>query len=299
MKLLYKFSLLSLFAVFISCKETPKSVNKATDVSVTETDVISIPESWVNSRVAKAKEKLNSSEAGKVVWNAMEAHGGLDTWFVNGPITFRFNYQPLDGKTARDSYQTVDTWSNRSVHTSATDSSAKFGWTGEQAWLKAKDSTAFAYDTKFWALTPLWFVGHPFVLSGEGVNLELLEPTTYKEKEYNVVKVTFDAETGDAPDDYYILYVNKESNKLAVMRYIVSYPQYFKDGGHAPEKFTEFIGEQVVDGITMPGGFKTYWTVKDNQPGDYITKIDFTDVSFEKDLSKDFFNAPEGAKILE
>ena len=299
MKLLYKFSLLSVFAVILSCKETPKSVNKATDVSVTETDVISIPESWVNSRVAKAKEKLNSSEAGKVVWNAMEAHGGLDTWFANGPITFRFNYQPLDGKTARDSYQTVDTWSNRSVHTSATESSAKFGWTGEQAWVKAKDSTAFAYDTKFWALTPLWFVGHPFVLSGEGVNLELLEPTTYKEKEYNVVKVTFDAETGDAPDDYYILYVNKESNKLAVMRYIVSYPQYFKDGGNAPEKFTEFIGEQVVDGITMPGGFKTYWTVKDNQPGDYITKIDFTDVSFEKDLSKDFFDAPEGAKILE
>ncbi|HDZ06560.1 hypothetical protein LCGC14_0053350 [marine sediment metagenome] len=299
MKLLYKFSLLSVFAIIISCKETPKSVNSATDLAVTETDVISIPESWVNSRVAKTKERLNSSEAGKVIWNAMEAHGGLDTWYANGPISFRFNYQPLNGKTARDSYQTVDTWSNKSLHTSATDSTAKFGWTGEQAWVKAKDSTAFAYDTKFWALTPLWFVGHPFVLSGEGVNLALLEPTTYKEKDYNVVKVTFDAETGDAPDDYYILYVNKESNKLAVMRYIVSYPQYFKDGGHAPEKFTEFVGEQVVDGITMPGGFKTYWTVKDNQPGDYITKIDFTDVSFEKELSKDFFDAPEGAKILE
>lgn len=299
MKLLYKFSLLSVFAIIISCKETPKSVNSVTDLAVTETDVISIPESWVNSRVAKTKERLNSSEAGKVIWNAMEAHGGLDTWYANGPISFRFNYQPLNGKTARDSYQTVDTWSNKSLHTSATDSTAKFGWTGEQAWVKAKDSTAFAYDTKFWALTPLWFVGHPFVLSGEGVNLALLEPTTYKEKDYNVVKVTFDAETGDAPDDYYILYVNKESNKLAVMRYIVSYPQYFKDGGHAPEKFTEFVGEQVVDGITMPGGFKTYWTVKDNQPGDYITKIDFTDVSFEKELSKDFFDAPEGAKILE
>ena len=299
MKLLYKFSLLSVFAIIISCKETPKSVNSVTDLAVTETDVISIPESWVNSRVAKTKERLNSSEAGKVIWNAMEAHGGLDTWYANGPISFRFNYQPLNGKTARDSYQTVDTWSNKSLHTSATDSTAKFGWTGEQAWVNAKDSTAFAYDTKFWALTPLWFVGHPFVLSGEGVNLALLEPTTFKEKDYNVVKVTFDAETGDAPDDYYILYVNKESNKLAVMRYIVSYPQYFKDGGHAPEKFTEFVGEQVVDGITMPGGFKTYWTVKDNQPGDYITKIDFTDVSFEKELSKDFFDAPEGAKILE
>ena len=63
-----------------------------------------------------------------------------------------------------------------------------------------------------------------------------------------MVKVTFDAETGDAPDDYYILYVNKETYKIAVMRYIVSYPEYFKDGGHAPEKFTEFIGEAHYQG---------------------------------------------------
>lgn len=299
MKLLYKFSLLSLFAVFISCKETPKSVTEPIKEVVAESTVIEIPESWVSSRVAKIKERLHTTEAGKVIWNAMEAHGGLDTWYANGPITFRFNYQPLDGKTARDSYQTVDTWSNRSVHTSTIDSSAKFGWSGDQAWVKAKDSTAFAYDTKFWALTPLWFVGHPFVLSGEGVNLELLDAEKFKGQDYNVVKVTFDAETGDAPDDYYILYVNKDTSKIAVMRYIVSYPEYFKDGGHAPEKFTEFIGEQVVDGITMPGGFKTYWTVNNNQPGDYITKIDFTDVSFEKELPKDFFDAPTDAKILE
>ncbi|APQ18063.1 DUF6503 family protein [Maribacter hydrothermalis] len=298
MRLHYKVSLLVIVTFFISCKETPKPDNDVSKEIAPETDVISIPDSWVTSRVAKAKERLNATEAGKIIWNAMEAHGGLAKWYANGPISFRFNYQPLDDKTTRDSYQTVDTWSNRAVHTSATDSTDKFGWTGEKAWVKANDSTAFAYDTKFWALTPLWFVGHPFILNGEGVNLELLDSEIYKEKEYHVVKVTFDAETGDAPDDYYILYVNKETNKLAVMRYIVSYPEYFKDGEHAPEKFTEFIGEQVVDGITMPGGFKTYWTVKENQPGEYITKIDFTNVAFKTDLPKDFFDAPANAKIL-
>lgn len=298
MRLHFKLSLLLVLALFISCKETPKPVNEDTKEIATKTEVFSIPDSWVTARVAKAKERLNATEAGKVIWNAMEAHGGLAKWYANGPISFRFNYQPLDGKTARDSYQTVDTWNNRSVHISAIDSTAKFGWTGEQAWVKATDSTSFAYDTKFWALTPLWFVGHPFILNGEGVNLELLNSEIFKENEYHVVKVTFDADTGDAPDDYYILYVNKETNKIAVMRYIVSYPEYFKDGGHAPEKFTEFIGEQTVDGITIPGGFKTYWTVKDNKPGDYITKIDFTDVSFESDLPKDFFDAPADAKVL-
>lgn len=127
MNLMYKLSLLSVFAVFISCKETPKPVTEPAKETVAKTTVISYPNSWINSRVEKTKERLNTSEAGKVIWNAMEAHGGLDIWFANGPISFRFNYQPLNGKTARDSYQTVDTWSNRAVHTSTADDTAKFG----------------------------------------------------------------------------------------------------------------------------------------------------------------------------
>ena len=296
MRVYFKFSILFLF--ILSCKETTKPTQESLVNEVTETDIISIPKSWVDGRVNKAKEKLSTSEAGEIVWNAMEAHGGLDRWYANGPLSFRFNYQPLDGKTARDSYQTVDTWSNRAVHTSATDSTAHFGWTGEQAWVKAKDSTAFEYDTKFWALTPLYFYGQPFVLNGEGVNLELLPEVTYKEQKQDVVKVTFDAGTGDAPDDYYILYFSKESHKLVAIRYIVSYPEYFKDGGHAPEKFMEVIGENTVNGILFPTSYKTHWLTKDKKPGEYITQIDVSNVSFENDLPKDFFDVPKDAKTL-
>lgn len=296
MRVYFKFSILFLF--ILSCKETKKPTQESLVNEVTETDIISIPKSWVDGRVNKAKEKLGTSEAGEIVWNAMEAHGGLDRWYANGPLSFRFNYQPLDGKTARDSYQTVDTWSNRAVHTSATDSTAHFGWTGEQAWVKAKDSTSFEYDTKFWALTPLYFYGQPFVLNGEGVNLELLPEVTYKQQKQDVVKVTFDAGTGDAPDDYYILYFSKESHKLVAIRYIVSYPEYFKDGGHAPEKFMEVMGENTVNGILFPTSYKTYWLTKDKKPGEYITQIDVSNVSFENDLPKDFFDVPKDAKTL-
>tara|TARA_R110000744_G_scaffold350479_1_gene456166 strand:+ start:100 stop:993 length:894 start_codon:yes stop_codon:yes gene_type:complete len=296
MRVYFKFSILFLF--ILSCKETTKPTQESLVNEVTETDIISIPKSWVDGRVNKAKEKLGTSEAGEIVWNAMEAHGGLDRWYANGPLSFRFNYQPLDGKTSRDSYQTVDTWSNRAVHTSATDSTAHFGWTGEQAWVKAKDSTSFEYDTKFWALTPLYFYGQPFVLNGEGVNLELLPEVTYKQQKQDVVKVTFDAGTGDAPDDYYILYFSKESHKLVAIRYIVSYPEYFKDGGHAPEKFMEVIGENTVNGILFPTSYKTYWLTKDKKPGEYITQIDVSNVSFENDLPKDFFDVPKDAKTL-
>ena len=281
-----------------SCNEQPKSKKSETTAVVQEQaqDYV-IPESWVNNRVEKAKDKLEQSEAGKIVWAAMEAHGGLKNWYGNGALSFRFNYQPLDGSTQRDSYQVVDVWRNKAVHTSATDSTARFGWDGKTAWVQAKDSTAFAYDTKFWALTPLYLMGHPFILDGEGVNLELLPEVTYKGKANDVVKVTFAAGTGDAPDDYYILQFDKESHLLTATRYIVSYPEYFKDGGHNPEKFME-VGELLdVSGVLLPKELKTHWTTKDGKQGEYITQIDISDIHFVKDIEKDFFAVPDNAEI--
>ena len=141
--------------LFISCKEQQKESTGAEAPQATTEKIentISIPDAWVANRVKKAKERLTKTEAGKVVWASMEAHGGLDTWYKNGPLGMRFKYQPLDGKTPRDSYEVVDTWNNRVVHTSIEDPESKFGFTGEETWLKAKDSTTFNYDVKFWAL---------------------------------------------------------------------------------------------------------------------------------------------------
>ena len=284
--------------LIISCKEETKSEVK-TEVTASQVDSSEyFPSSWITSRVAKAKSKLEQSEAGKVVWNAMKAHGGLEKWYKNGALAMRFNYQPLDGKTPRDSYQVIDTWGNRAVHTSMKDSTASFGWSGSEAWVKAESPDFFEYDTKFWAMTPLYLMGFPFVLDGGGVNLELLPQSNYKGKPNDVVKVTFAAGTGDAPDDYYILHFDAETHQLIGTRYIVSYPEYFKDGGNSPEKFMEVGPLRKVEGILLPTQLKTHWTV-DNLPGEYITLIEISDIAFVKDLNDNFFDTPEGAKIIE
>jgi len=289
-----------LLIISLSCKEQKKEADSSPEMHnelIEENGIV--PESWVIKRVEKAKQRLENTEAGKIMWNAMEAHGGLQQWYNNGALSFRFNYRPLDGSTPRDSYQTIDTWSNRAKHTSVTDSTAHFGWNGKTAWVQAKDSTAFAYDTKFWALTPIYFLGQPFILDGKGVNLELLSQKMYKEKNNDVVKVTFDAGTGDAPDDYYILYFDSQTHRLSVIRYIVSYPGYFKKGEHLPEKFMDLGDYQTVNGITFATRYKTHWLAENEQLGEYITKIDVSDIAFVKNLSEDFFDAPDGAKILE
>ena len=204
MKIDFKLIAIALLLVAAGCKDKPKNELVMEDTKVVAAYPIS--EKWIANRVEKAKTRLNASEAGKVIWNAMEAQGGLATWYANGYLTFRFDYQPEDGSTRRNSYQTIDTWNNKARHASFEDSTAIFGWDGKEAWVKAKDTTAFEYDTRFWALTPLYLAGHPFVLDGEGVNLELLDQKEYKGNLQDVVKVTFGANVGDAPEDYYVLY---------------------------------------------------------------------------------------------
>ncbi|WP_299430041.1 hypothetical protein [uncultured Maribacter sp.] len=296
MKNIFKIITVVLILGFVSCKEAVKK--QVENEVIIEKGGYSIPDIWIQKRVEKAKARLNATDAGRVLWNGMEKQGGLEKWFNNGYISFRFNYQPLEkDKKQRDSYQTVDTWNNKARHHSMEDKDAIFGWDGKEAWIKA-DSTAFKYDTKFWALTPIYLFGHPFVLDGEGVNLELLEDKEYKGAMQDVIKVTFASGTGAAPDDYYKLYFNKTTHKMSAILYIVSYPGYFPNGGHAPEKIMEIVDWKTVDGIDLPAGLKTHWS-KDGDLGEYITKIEISDISFSSTVPENYFSKPEGAKVLE
>ena len=293
--------LVSLFTIlsFVACKETSKKEADKTTVEQTEEVGYQIPNSWIEKRVTAANKRLNATDAGKVLWSAMEAHGGLKNWYANGFLSFRFNYQPVNGKGIRDSYQTIDTWNNKARHNSITDKNDVFGWDGKEAWVKAKDSISFAYDTKFWALTPIYFSGQPFVFDGTGVNLELLPQVEFKGAMQNVVKVTYDKGVGSAPDDYYIMYINAKTNLVDAFKYIVSYPEYFPNGGHAPEKITVTQGTTTVDGIVFATDFKTYWSTADKDGlGEYITKIDVSDISFSDEVEENYFSKPEGAEVL-
>ena len=291
---------LLLLAITVGCKNGDQKKSDPENQNPAEAEISgTLPESWVTRRVDNAKNKLTASPAGKIVWQAMEAHGGLARWYTNGPLTFRFNYQPLDGGTPRDTYQAIDTWSSKARHFQVGDSTSQFGWDGKNTWAAVKDSTVFPYNTRFWSLTPYFFAAQPFVLDGQGVNLELLPQKEHMGKLQDVVKVTFDEGTGDAPDDYYILYFDAGSHTLSVIRYIVSYPGYFKKGEHLPEKLMQLEGAQRVEGILFPKHYKTHWLTEGERPGEHITSITLSDVTFRSQLGKEYFEIPEGATLLE
>lgn len=281
-------------ALVVACNQAPKNESAQYDSSNIST-LVKAPDTWIKDRSSKARVRMSESEAGQKLWSSIEAHGGLERWFTNGPIAFRFDYQPLDGGTRRDSYQTIDQWSSRAMHEVAANRELKYGWDGENAW-SYPDTADVGINPRFWSTTPFYFVGLPFVLADEGTNYELLDPLEHDGVTYDLVKVTYDAGTGDAPDDFYVIYIHPETKLMGGLRYIVSYPGFFPDGGNAPEKFMDILGLQTVDGITVPTGYHTYW-FKDGKPAEHITKIDVSDLSFKSDLEKGFFTIPAGAKI--
>ena len=255
------------------------------------------PPSWVEGRVSATKERLSKSEAGELVWQAMEAHGGLEKWFTSGALTFRFRYMPIDGKTVRDSVQVIDPWDARAVHALPDDATKAFGWDGERAWATAPNEE-LGVNPRFWALTPFYFVGVPFVFGDDGVNLALEGQTEFEGRTYDLVRVTFDAGTGDAPDDFYVLYVDAETKRVGGVRYVVSYPGFFPQGGNSPEKFMAYDGAQTAGDIVFPRSFRTFKWV-DGAPGEHVTNSTMTEVGFDPTARIDGFAMPEGARVIE
>ena len=285
------------FSLLCSCCLLFACTTESTDTT-TEKTTARAPDSWIQERVAATRAELDRTPAGRLVWQAMEAHGGLDRWYANGPLEFRFDYVPRGEGAQRRTMQQVDQWSNRARHQAIGNPTAEFGWDGKRAWVTAEDTAAFAYNTRFWSTTPYFFLAQPFVLTGEGTQLEALGTKLLADKAYEAVKVTFAPGTGDAPDDYYIAYFDPITHRQEVIRYIVSYPGYFKKGEHLPEKLMTMHDFTTVDGIVLPTTYRTHWLAENEQAGEYITDIAVSELKFRPTLADSWFEVPDGSVIL-
>lgn len=264
-----------------------------------------IPESWVERRVAEAHERMEASEAGDLVWQSIEAHGGLAQWLAQGTIAFEFDYRPVGNPERRmHTRQKVDLWRARAVHEEldgGDGEQATFGWDGERAWI-APSAEAFPSPARFWALTPYYFVGMPFVVADPGTRYELLEPAELDGQTYRLVKITYEDGTGDSPEDYYILYIHPESYELAALRYVVAYPGFFPEGGHTPEKLMRYTDYQRAGELQLAGTLDTYAYEpgEDGQPGsvgEKVTEISVTSIALGDEWPAEVFAPVEGAEI--
>ncbi|WP_020567460.1 DUF6503 family protein [Neolewinella persica] len=281
----YIFVLLLLPFLFLGCSE-----QAADSPGVTEPAEAVSP---FAGRIDAATARLSKTPASQLVAAAISAHGGLEKWYSQSPLYFHFDYRPVGEGTIRDSYSLNDYVNARSIHQSVDQEGVSYGFDGKNAW-KAPAESEPTVSPRFWSLTPYYFVGLPFVLADEGINFEQLPDGELNGVNYHKVKVTYDAGTGDAADDYYVLWLHPTTKQLDALNYIVSYPGFFKDGGHLPEKLMVLSGKTTVAGIVLPTGYTTRWSDK---PEEVITNISVSDYDFRPGTNDSAFEMPDNGVV--
>ena len=165
--------------------------------------------------------------------------------------------------------------------------------------LAVTPASANTQGARFGVFTWTYFFALPYKLSDDGVNIELKDKMPMAEdKMMNAFKMTFDAGTGDAPDDYYVAYTN-DKNQIMGAGYIVTF------GGTSTEKAEEnahaivYDNYQVVDGIPIATDWKFYnWNAEKGIYGDAIGDATLSNISFGT-ASEDTFTIPEDSKVVE
>lgn len=114
---------------------------------------------------------------------------------------------------------------------------------------KSEESARFA------AYTWSYFALLPYKLNDSGTIWTDYPTKELNEKVYNVEKLQFDPGTGDAPDDWYIIYADKKTSLIEVAAYIVTAGKSREEAEKDPHaiKYHDYID---VDGYPV----STRWT---------------------------------------
>jgi hypothetical protein len=166
-------------------------------------------------------------------------------------------------------------------------------WDGEEVWVSP--GGAEFPEARFHALTWPYFLSAPMKLRDAGARLEPLGSKELRGEAFETARLTFDAGVGDTPDDWYVLYRNPESGRLAAMAYIVTFGTSREEAEKEPHAITydEFVD---VEGVPIPTRWTFWmWSEEAGIHGDPIGDVVLENPSFVAPEAS-AFGVPEDAR---
>ena len=112
-------------------------------------------------------------------------------------------------------------------------------------------------SVRFDAYTWSYFFLFPYKMSDGGTKWETYNNSEVDHEKFDTERLRFEAGTGDAPDDWYIVYTNKENHLLEKVVYIVSLGKGKEEAEKEPHGM-EYKDYVTVDGVP----FATKWIYK-------------------------------------
>lgn len=264
-----------------------------------------VPDSVVEQEVASARERLTQNEGGERVLRAIEAHGGLAAWYRAPTSSYVWEYANEGADLHFASFMVVDNRTRRAYHDLLRTGpyedpqpvDARFAWTGDRAWVAPPDIEQ--PNPRFWALSGFYFQQIPFVFADPGVNYEALPDDSIDGTPHDMVRITFGDDVGDAPDDSYTLYLDKESGQLDAIRYTVTFGRDVDPDADLSETFFDYQDYVTVDSLTVPTRFEGYMYSEEGGIGETRTNWAEADsISYRRSFDESRLTPPDTARFV-
>ncbi len=264
-----------------------------------------VPDSVVQQRVAAARERLTQNDGGRRVLRAIEAHGGLAAWYRAPTSSYVWEYANQGADLHFASFMVVDNHTRRAYHdllrTGAYEApqpvDAEFAWTGDRAWIAPPDIEQ--PNPRFWALSGFYFQQIPFVFADPGVNYDAVPDESIDGTPHDMVRITFGDDVGDAPDDSYTLYLDKETGRVDAIRYTVTFGRDVGSEADLSETFFDYQDYVTVDRLTVPTRFEGYAYSDAEGIGETRTNWAETDsMSYRRSFDESRLTPPDTARFV-
>lgn len=258
----------------------------------------------VEQQVADARERLMASDGGELVLRAIEAHGGLESWYRAPTSSYTWEYANVEADIQFKSFLVADNQTRRVYHDLMTVGpyedpqpvEARFAWNGEVAWMYP-DSIERP-NPHFWATTGYYFEQIPFILADPGLTYERLPDETLDGTTYEMVRVGYEENVGYSDDDTYTLYVHPESGQVDAIRYTVTYGRDVPADADLSETLFYYEDYVTVDGLTVATHFRGY-SYTDGGRGNFRNEAWADSISFQRSFDAAQLSPPDGARIIE
>ncbi|MEM9917922.1 MAG: hypothetical protein AAF990_07490 [Bacteroidota bacterium] len=136
---------------------------------------------------------------------------------------------------------------------------------GQDVWLSP--DTADWPSARFDIFTWQYFFQVAYKLSDPGTKWELLGRDSLDGKVYELGKLRFSSGTGDAPDDWYLLFQDPETKLIHAMAYIVTYSRSQEEAEKSPSLIV-YSDYEEVEGIPFPMSWTFYkWNEAEKSTG--------------------------------
>lgn len=148
---------------------------------------------------------------------------------------------------------------------------------------------------RFDAYTWGYFFLFPYKLSDPGTKWSAYDNNKLGEQTYHTQKLTFEAGTGDDPDDWYILYADKKTNLIHSAAYIVTAGKTQEEAEKDPHAIT-YTNYTEIDGIPVAQEWKFWGWQSDEGLTKQLGEAKLENIQFIN-LEADFFTAPADYKV--